>query len=133
MKPVKKTTEDAENWLITAETGGGKSYFVKALLEQLLAQNQYNGTIMDNSNMKEINVTPNYISQLQIPQDKNLNGKLNPENNINKGKNNIIAIMKDMKTKISNNNLSAIKTLLDTQTISQQSKNQLLNFSFNSL
>ena len=87
-------------------------------------------TIMDNSNMKEINVTPNYISQLQIPQDKNLNGKLNPENNINKGKNNIIAIMKDMKTKISNNNLSAIKTLLDTQTISQQSKNQLLNFSF---
>lgn len=47
LKPVKKTTEDAENWLITAETGGGKSYFVKALLSQLLAQNEYNGTIMD--------------------------------------------------------------------------------------
>jgi hypothetical protein len=47
LKPVKKTTEDAENWLITAETGGGKSYFVKGVLEQLLAQNEYNGTIMD--------------------------------------------------------------------------------------
>jgi hypothetical protein len=47
LKPVKKTTEDAENWLITAETGGGKSYFCKGVLLQLLAQNQYNGTIMD--------------------------------------------------------------------------------------
>lgn len=47
LKPVKKTTEDAENWLITAETGGGKSYFVKCLLLQLLAKPQYNGTIMD--------------------------------------------------------------------------------------
>ena len=92
-------------------------------------------TIMDNSNLKEINPTANYISQLQIPQEKkiNFNGKLNSENNINKGKNNIIAIMKDMKTKISNNNLNAIKILLDTQTISQQAKNQLLNFSFTQL
>ena len=92
-------------------------------------------TIMDNSNLKEINPTSNYISQLQIPQEKkiNSNGKLNSENNINKGKNNIIAIMKDMKTKISNNNLNAIKILLDTQTITQQAKNQLLNFSFTQL
>lgn len=47
LKPVKKTSEDAENWLITAETGGGKSFFVKCLLLQLLAKPQYNGTIMD--------------------------------------------------------------------------------------
>lgn len=47
LKPVKRTTETAENWLITAETGGGKSYFVKGLLVQLLAKSTYNGTIMD--------------------------------------------------------------------------------------
>lgn len=47
LKPVKQTTETAENWLITAETGGGKSYFVKGLLLQLLANKRYNGTIMD--------------------------------------------------------------------------------------
>ena len=46
-KPVKRTTETAENWLITAETGGGKSFFVKGLLAQLLADDMYNGTIMD--------------------------------------------------------------------------------------
>ena len=47
LKPVKRTTETAENWLITAETGGGKSFFVKVLLLQLLASKYYNGTIMD--------------------------------------------------------------------------------------
>lgn len=46
LKQVKRTAESAENWLITAETGGGKSFIVKALLLQLLAQG-YNGTIMD--------------------------------------------------------------------------------------
>lgn len=46
-KPIKRTTETAENWLITAETGGGKSFFVKGLLVQLLADDNYNGTIMD--------------------------------------------------------------------------------------
>ena len=47
LKPVKRTTEDAENWLVTAETGGGKSYFVKGLLVQLLSKPNFNGTIMD--------------------------------------------------------------------------------------
>lgn len=47
LKEVKRTTETAENWLITAETGGGKSYFVKGLLLQLLAKSNFNGTIMD--------------------------------------------------------------------------------------
>lgn len=47
LKPVKRTAETTENWLITAESGGGKSFFVKGLLVQLLADSNYNGTIMD--------------------------------------------------------------------------------------
>jgi len=47
LKPVKRTTESTENWLITAESGGGKSFFVKVVLLQLLADENYNGTIMD--------------------------------------------------------------------------------------
>lgn len=44
---VVKVTEDApENWLITAETGGGKSFLVKMLILELLSLG-YNGTIMD--------------------------------------------------------------------------------------
>ena len=46
LKVVKPKEDTAENWLITAETGGGKSFLVKALLLQLLALG-YNGTIMD--------------------------------------------------------------------------------------
>ena len=46
LKKVKPKEDTAENWLVTAETGGGKSFLVKALLLQLLAQG-YNGTIMD--------------------------------------------------------------------------------------
>lgn len=46
-KQVKKRTTDAETILITAETGGGKSYFLKFLLLQLVAFPEYNGTIND--------------------------------------------------------------------------------------
>lgn len=46
LKRVKAKDDSAENWLITAETGGGKSHNIKALILQLLADN-YNGTIMD--------------------------------------------------------------------------------------
>lgn len=46
-KMVKKSSVDAENILITAETGGGKSFFLKILLLQLLAKPKYNGTIND--------------------------------------------------------------------------------------
>ena len=41
--------------------------------------------------------------------------------------------MQDMKKNISNNNYKAIKELLDSQNISQQAKNQLLNFAFTKL
>ena len=46
-KQIKKKDTDAENILITAETGGGKSFFLKVLLLQLIAMPEYNGTIND--------------------------------------------------------------------------------------
>lgn len=47
LKLVKKNSVDAENILITAETGGGKSYFLKGLLIQFLGNPRFNGTIND--------------------------------------------------------------------------------------
>lgn len=61
LKPVKRTTETAENWLITAETGGGKSFFVKGLLVQLLAMVTFNGTIMDVEGFEYLPLA-NYLS-----------------------------------------------------------------------
>lgn len=46
LKRVKPKDDTAENWLVTAETGGGKSHGIKSIILQLLADN-YNGTIMD--------------------------------------------------------------------------------------
>ncbi len=46
LKKVKPKEDTAENWLITAETGGGKSFLVKVIVLELLGKN-YNGTIMD--------------------------------------------------------------------------------------
>lgn len=46
-KPIKKNKVDAENILITAETGGGKSFFLKGLLLQFVANSKFNGTVMD--------------------------------------------------------------------------------------
>lgn len=61
LKQVKRTTETAENWLITAETGGGKSFFVKGLIVQLLANPNFNGTIMDVEGFEYIPLM-NYMS-----------------------------------------------------------------------
>ena len=46
-KQIKRDATDAENILISAETGGGKSFFLKYLLIQLLGYDYYNGTIND--------------------------------------------------------------------------------------
>lgn len=46
-KLAKRKEFDAENWLIVAETGGGKSFYVKVLLLQMLAEERFMGTIMD--------------------------------------------------------------------------------------
>ncbi|MEC2463362.1 hypothetical protein P9X10_00425 [Bacillus cereus] len=47
LKEPKAVDTDAENWLIAAETGGGKSYFVKSSCLQLLGRNDVVGTIND--------------------------------------------------------------------------------------
>ena len=47
LKVIKETTETAENLLFTAETGWGKSFYVKGILVQLAADDRYVGTIMD--------------------------------------------------------------------------------------
>jgi hypothetical protein len=76
LKRVKPKEDTAENWLITAETGGGKSFFVKALLLQLLAQG-YNGTIMDIEGFEYIPMA-NYLSHNSTVQIINMgegNGK----------------------------------------------------------
>lgn len=46
-KFMKKDSVDAENIIITAETGGGKSFFLKVLITQLIGNRRYNGTIND--------------------------------------------------------------------------------------
>lgn len=46
-KEVRKNVVDAENILITAETGGGKSYFLKGLILQIVGNPNILGTIMD--------------------------------------------------------------------------------------
>lgn len=47
LKRFKKDDVDAENILVLAETGWGKSFFVKSQLLQLLANRRVKGTIMD--------------------------------------------------------------------------------------
>ena len=46
-KQFKKRSTDAENILISAKTGGGKSYFVKALLAQMCGDDRFRLTIQD--------------------------------------------------------------------------------------
>lgn len=46
-KQFKKRSTDAENILITAKTGGGKSYFVKNLLAQMCGDSRFRLTIQD--------------------------------------------------------------------------------------
>lgn len=46
-KKLKRRDTDAENILVTAETGGGKSFFLKFLLLQILGLANYNVTIND--------------------------------------------------------------------------------------
>lgn len=46
-KQFKTDSDDAENMVVTAETGGGKSFYVKGLLIQLLGSPLYVATVMD--------------------------------------------------------------------------------------
>lgn len=60
LKVVKPKEDTAENWLITAETGGGKSYTIKYILIQLLGAG-FNGTIMDIEGFEYIPIA-NFVS-----------------------------------------------------------------------
>lgn len=60
LKVVKPKDDTAENWLITAETGGGKSFLIKTIILQLLGLG-YNGTIMDIEGFEYIPLA-NYVS-----------------------------------------------------------------------
>lgn len=46
-KKLKKRDTDAENIMITGETGSGKSFFVKFLVLEMISEPEYNGTIND--------------------------------------------------------------------------------------
>ena len=59
MKKLKANPDAAENWLISAETGGGKSYYVKTLLTYLLADG-FVVTVMDYEGDEYLNLA-NYI------------------------------------------------------------------------
>ena len=105
-------------------------------------ENSYNllETIMSNPNIKNMNQPSNYINQIQISQNKNINKSGNNQTNSDKTLNNkgnfnaITTIMQDMKNKIANNDYNSIKELLNIyKDISQHTKNILFNFSFSKL
>lgn len=60
LKVVKPREDTAENWIITAETGGGKSHTVKEKVIQLLGAG-FNGTIMDIEGFEYIPIA-NFVS-----------------------------------------------------------------------
>ncbi len=112
LKRVKPKVDTAENWLITAETGGGKSFYVKALLLQLLAMN-FNGTIMD---IEGFEYTPmaNFISHNSKVEVINMgegNGKYFDPMEIAQ-QTGILDIDKDAKKLSVNFTLSIFKVLL---------------------
>ena len=59
LKKFKANPDAAENWLISAETGGGKSYFLKTLITYLLADG-FVTTVMDYEGDEYLNLA-NYI------------------------------------------------------------------------
>jgi membrane-bound inhibitor of C-type lysozyme len=59
LKKFKEDPDEAENWLISASTGGGKSYFVKALLTYLMADG-FVITVMDYEGDEYYNLA-NYV------------------------------------------------------------------------
>ena len=75
------------------------------------------------------------LNKIDKTQSANSHKQINPENNTNNKPKDSISVnaLHEMKKKIDKHDYNAIKELLDSQNISQQSKNQLLNFSFNQL
>jgi DNA polymerase sigma len=75
------------------------------------------------------------LNKIYKTQPTNSQKQINHENIINNKPKDTISVnaLHDMKKKIEKHDFNAIKELLDAQNISKQSKNQLLNFSFNQL
>lgn len=65
IEKIKSKSDVAENWVITAETGGGKSHLVKDLLIQLLAQN-FVATIMDVEGMEYTYLAEFYANNSKV-------------------------------------------------------------------
>ena len=84
--------------------------------------------VINQSNLVNINQQQSYTIHLQNQLNLSLKNNTSSQNNT---KGNIIPIMQEMQTKISNNDYKSIKELLkNSSTIKQSSKNQLLNLSF---
>jgi hypothetical protein len=112
LKRVKPREDTAENWLITAETGGGKSHTVKDLLLQLLAAN-YNGTIMDIEGFEYIPIANfmSHHSRVEIINMAEGSGKYFDPVEIS-GTTGIEEIDKDAKNMSVNFTLAMFKTIL---------------------
>lgn len=120
LKQVKQTTETAENWLITAETGGGKSYFCKSLIIQLLADRLYNGTIMDIEGF-EYSYLANYLSHNDLVVIVNMaegtGSYFDPVEIILTGNEELDRDMYSLSTSFT---ISLFKTLLGTTTLQDE-------------
>ena len=89
--------------------------------------------LLNNQNLINLNQQPNNSSHLQTQTNINISKKIANQSNskANSSKNNSnFEIMKEMKAKISSNDYNSIKELLKDPKIIQQTKNQLLSFSF---
>ena len=88
-------------------------------------------TIMGEKNLLNMDQQQNFINPQQNQQNSNINKKKSNSNNTN-GSSERIQIMNDMKKLIDNNDYESIKKILKESTmIILQSKNKLLNLSFN--
>ena len=89
-------------------------------------------TILDEKNKLNKNQQPNFINPLHNQQNSNINKSKSNSNNTNGSITRIqIQIMNDMKNKIDHNDYESIKKLLKESIFPLQSKNVLLNLSFN--
>ena len=92
-------------------------------------------SLINDPNFRDINRPQEYLSQSQTQQStsNDISSKTNSKpNSLNSsGNSSSIEIMKEMKSKIFNNDYNSIKELLkNTSNIPLQSKNQFLNLSF---
>ena len=89
--------------------------------------------LMHNPLLVNIDQKTNYISHLQNQQNLSINNNVKNQANSKSNSthtNGNINIMNIIMTKISNNDYNSVRELLKNSNIIQQTKNQLLNFSF---